>query len=343
MGHAEKSFQHIGEHHDLVLQGLHIQFYSEDTLSPIDSRGRTADGELTVTSSDAAGSVAVPRTVAQPLTMATRHFFIDEAGDLTIFNKRGRSMLGQNGVSKCFMVGVAEIENPAAAATRLEGLRTELLNDPYFAGASSLQPERRKTAVMFHAKDDLPEVRWRVYEQLRGLNIRVAVAIRRKAVLEAQARTLFGKTGRKLRAEEIYDALVTHLFIGRLHDHSTHHVTFSTRKKASRDAALARALERARIAQPSTAKCVVASDRASGAPGLQVIDYYLWAVQRLFELSQGRFFAGMCEQFEYVWDLDDTRNNPEGVRYDGVGLVLTPEETLPLASTRFEESLEHPA
>lgn len=252
-------------------------------------------------------------------------------------------MLGQNGVSKCFMVGVAEIENPTAVAMRLEGLRAELLNDPYFAGASSLQPERRKTAVLFHAKDDLPEVRWRVYEQLRGFDIRVAVAVRRKAALETQARTLFSHTGRKLHAADVYDALVTHLFVGRLHDHSTHHVTFSARNKASRDAGLARALERARIAQPSTAKCVVASDRASGAPGLQVIDYYLWAVQRLFELSEGRFFAGMSEQFEYVWDLDDTRNNPEGVRYDGVSSVLTPGGTLPLASTRFEESLEHPA
>ena len=275
--------------------------------------------------------------------MATRQFFVDEAGDLTIFNKRGHSMLGQDGVSKCFMVGVAEIENPAAVAMRLGALRAELLSDPYFAGASSLQPERRKTAVMFHAKDDLPEVRWRVYEQLRGFDIRVAVAVRRKAVLEAQARTLFSETGRKLRVEDIYDALVTHLFIGRLHDQSTHHVTFSTRKKAIRDAALARALERARIAQPSTARCVVTSDKASGVPGLQVIDYYLWSVQRLFELSEGRFFAGMCEQFEYVWDLDDTRNNPQGVRYDGVGSILTAHRTLPLASTRFEESLEHPA
>lgn len=275
--------------------------------------------------------------------MATRHFFVDESGDLTLFDKRGRSMLGRAGVSRFFMVGIAEIRHPAMVSKRLEVLRVELLSDPYFAGASSLHPERRKTALTFHAKDDLPEVRWRVYEQLRRFDIRVAVAVRRKEVLEAQARSLFRETGRKLRFEDVYDALVTHLFIGRLDDRTRHHVTFSARQKVLRDAALVHALERARIAQASTAKCVVTSNRPSGAPGLQVIDYYLWTVRRLFELSEGRFFAGMCEQFEYVWDLDDTRSDPQGVRYDGVRAVLTPEGVLPFAPARFKETLEHPA
>lgn len=76
---------------------------------------------------------------------------------------------------------------------------------------------------------------------------------------------------------------------------------------------------------------------------MQVIDYYLWAVQRLFERAEGRFFAGIAKQIEYVWDLDDTRDGAGGVRYDGQGLLLTPEGMLPLAPARFEESLEHPA
>ena len=69
--------------------------------------------------------------------MVMRHFFVDEAGDLTLFDKRGRSMLGRDGVSQCFMVGVAEIRNPAAVETRLESLRRDLMSDPYFAGVAS--------------------------------------------------------------------------------------------------------------------------------------------------------------------------------------------------------------
>lgn len=120
-------------------------------------------------------------------------------------------MLGRDGVSQCFMVGVAEIRDPVVVGVRLDALRRDLMGDPYFAGACSLHLERCKTALAFHAKDDLPEVRWRVYERLRRLDIKVAVALRCKVVLEAQARALFQKTGMKLRPDDVYDGLVTQL------------------------------------------------------------------------------------------------------------------------------------
>jgi hypothetical protein len=183
-----------------------------------------------------------------------RHFFVDEAGDLTLFDKRGRSMLGRDGVSQCFMVGVAEIRNPTVVGRRLDALRRDLMSDPYFASACSMHLERRKTALTFHAKDDLPEVRWRVYERLRRLDIKVAVALRRKVVLEAEARAMFQKTGRKLRPDDVYDALVTQLFIGRFRDDAKNHIAFATRKKARRDAALTHAIERACVAQACTAQ-----------------------------------------------------------------------------------------
>jgi hypothetical protein len=116
---------------------------------------------------------------------------IDVGARPKLFDKRGRSMLGHDGVSQYFMVGVAEIRNPAAVGRRLGALRRDLMSDPYFAGACSMHLGRRKTALAFHAKDDLPEVRWRVYERLRRLDIKVAVVLRRKGVLEAQARAMF--------------------------------------------------------------------------------------------------------------------------------------------------------
>ena len=241
------------------------------------------------------------------------------------------------------MVGIAEIRDPAAVSKRLEVLRAELLSDPYFAGASSLHPERRKTALTFHAKDDLPEVRWRVYEQLRRFDIRVAVAVRRKAVLEAYARSIFRAGGLKWRPDDVYDELVVRLFSGRLRTADKHHVTFAVRRTAKRDTALLHALDRARTSYGCSGRCSVASERPDRAVGLQVVDYYLWATQRLFERAEGRFFAGMAKQIEYVWDIDDTRQGAAGVRYDGKRRILTPEGMLPLAPARFEESLEYPA
>ena len=39
-----------------------------------------------------------PSLICKHAFVAMRHFFVDEAGDLTLFDRRGRSMLGRDGV-----------------------------------------------------------------------------------------------------------------------------------------------------------------------------------------------------------------------------------------------------
>jgi hypothetical protein len=87
------------------------------------------------------------------------HYFVDEAGDLTLFDARGNIIVGNEGVSQFFMIGVAHLPDPDQVLRELEQLRAGLLADPYFKDVPSMQPERKKTALCFHAKDDLPEVR----------------------------------------------------------------------------------------------------------------------------------------------------------------------------------------
>src|SRR5437764_14903360 len=95
-----------------------------------------------------------------PLVM---HYFIDEAGTPTLFGHRGRIMVGQEGCSQFFLLGKLEVGDPTALATVLHELRQELLADPFFKSAPSMLPDAGKTAVIFHAKDDLPEARYRVF------------------------------------------------------------------------------------------------------------------------------------------------------------------------------------
>lgn len=92
-----------------------------------------------------------------------QYLFVDEAGDPTIFNARGEIIIGGEGCSRYFMLGKLEVDDPPALAARLNQLRKELLAHPYFAGVESFRPERKKTALLFHAKDDLPEVRIRIH------------------------------------------------------------------------------------------------------------------------------------------------------------------------------------
>ena len=63
-----------------------------------------------------------------------RHYFVDEAGDPSLFKKRGKPIVGKEGCSKFFMLGVADIAAPQALADELEELRSQLLVDPYFKG-----------------------------------------------------------------------------------------------------------------------------------------------------------------------------------------------------------------
>lgn len=41
---------------------------------------------------------------------AAQHYFIDESGDLTLFDSKGRVIVGNEGVSRVFILGAAFVE-----------------------------------------------------------------------------------------------------------------------------------------------------------------------------------------------------------------------------------------
>ncbi|MBI4771460.1 MAG: hypothetical protein HY784_13895 [Chloroflexi bacterium] len=259
-----------------------------------------------------------------PALAPARHYFVDEAGDLSLFDKKGRILLGKPGVSKFFMVGVALLPDPALAHTKLEALRAELLADPYFRGVPSMRPEARKTAIAFHAKDDQPEVRRDVFRLLPELGTKVQVAIRRKAVLAQEAQALFRYGRRKLRPNDVYDDLVERLFRGRPHLRGVDHIFFARRGQAFRKHALEKAIARAsnvgasQLEKPTDMLTRTHTGFPSEYAGLQVVDYHLWALQRLYEMGEDRFYLLLAQDFQLIVDVDDTRQNPEGAWYSDV-------------------------
>src|SRR5712664_1547802 len=109
-----------------------------------------------------------PEAILKPQETETQRLFVDEAGDPTLFHSSGKPIVDTPGCSRFFIIGKLEVDVPTALAKALTDLRQGLLADPYFAGVESFRPERKKTAVLFHAKDDLPEVRYRVLNLLRS-------------------------------------------------------------------------------------------------------------------------------------------------------------------------------
>lgn len=248
-----------------------------------------------------------------------RHYFVDEAGDLTLFSRRGVSLVGTEGCSSFFMLGVACFKDPHGARLQVASLQKMVSENEFLSGIPSL----KKTIKNFHAKDDCSEVRMLVYELIKKMDVSFYVIIRRKKFLLDWVNTQnkFDSDWR-YSGDQIYDACVKRVFKSLLHRSEINYVTFARRGKSSRNAALASSLQRAKKNfEDSFNKSVCSTEHVltnypSSEPALQIVDYGLWAIQRLFEKKEDRFFQYLKEKFSLVIDLDDKKNNAYGQYYD---------------------------
>ncbi len=64
--------------------------------------------------------------------MMPRNYFVDEAGDGSLFSSRGRVIAGTEGSSHFFILGLLDVENLELLSRPITELRQRLKNDPYF-------------------------------------------------------------------------------------------------------------------------------------------------------------------------------------------------------------------
>lgn len=259
---------------------------------------------------------------ARQPTPSAKHYFVDEAGDPVLFDARGRVLIGTEGCSRYFAVGLLDVADAVKLSAELNQLRADLLADPYFKNVPSMQPAARKTALYFHAKDDLPEVRREVFKLLPQHQLKFSAVVRDKqAVLDyVRARNERGAAYR-YQSDEVYDNTVRRLFKERLHKHEGYTIRFAIRGNSHRTAAFRAALEQARdrFARARgitiTSKLDVKACRPTDEPALQAVDYFLWALQRTFEKREDRYLALLWPQCSLVVDVDDTRTAEYGAYY----------------------------
>ncbi len=250
------------------------------------------------------------------------YYFVDEAGDATIFGEHGKVLIGEQGCSRYFILGVLDVPNPVVVQDELDALRRSLLADPYFKKVPSMQPEARKTAWMFHAKDDVPEVRREVFASLQKHEFRFLAVVRDKQkVLEYVRRRNTLDLAYRYTPNELYDYMVRVLFKNLLHKDERYEICFSKRWKQDRTEALKMALKMAQerfaqqrgIAALSDVAVIPRHSHESG--GLQATDYFLWSLQRFYERKEDRYLDLLWKSFRLVHDLDNTRQAPYGVYY----------------------------
>ncbi len=253
-----------------------------------------------------------------------RYYFVDEAGDGVLFGRRGEVRVGTPGCSRYFILGLLDVPNPAKLHARMEALRLRLLADPYFQGVPSMQPTAGKTAIAFHAKDDLPEVRREVFALLKhteGLRFFAVVKDKHRVLAYVRQRNAHDPDYR-YHPNELYDHLVRRLFRDRLHKEQRYTICFAQRGRSDRTAALQEALAQARerffrrwgIQSHAAIQVIVGRPEASG--GLQAADYFLWALQRFYERKEARYLRYLWPAFRLIHDVDDTRHAPYGAYYN---------------------------
>lgn len=233
-------------------------------------------------------------------------FFVDESGDPTFYDGKGNLIVGQPGCSPILILGLIETQAPETIRRAILALQEEIVHDPYFQDVPSL----RKTAVAFHAKDDLPEIRYRVFKLLSSLDFRAQYVVARK--IERVFRNNF-----EASETAFYDHLVSRLFENLMHRYESNLIYFAKRGSRDRQAPLAAAIQRGierfqdKWGTEVTTTFQVQAQMPKGEPCLSVVDYMNWAVYRAFTRGEMRYYRVVADKVSLLVDLYDKDKYPD--------------------------------
>jgi len=229
-----------------------------------------------------------------------RFFFVDESGDPYFYDRNGECIVGKSGCSKLLILGFIKTDEPATLRKNVEELREEIRNDQYLKSIPSV----KKSLVAFHATDDCPEVREKVFKRIVELPFKAEFIVARK--IEG----VFIKRHQK-KPHLFYDDLVTKLFQNQLHQSEENIIYFAVRGNRARQAPLEDAIRTAILTFEEKWKTQVNTEvqvyaqRAEGEPCLQIVDYMNWAVQRAFVKKEMRFLDFVREKISLIVDVYD--------------------------------------
>ena len=232
------------------------------------------------------------------------HKFIDEAGDPNFYGKGGTVIVGQEGVSLCFCLGMVDFKNTNLDEVRIliEKKAQEISNFQYYQNIPSVKKRIAKYGkFIFHAKHDLPEIRKEFFDLIKGIKFSTQVMVGRKIP------DLFIKKHNKSE-NEFYADLLGHLIKDKLKQKLV--LNIASRGKTTNDINLNLAIKKAKDRKSNTEDCQIVFNVQpyDEEPLLSIVDYVLWAIQRVFEKGEIRFYEYIFEKFVTIIDLYDLEN-----------------------------------
>lgn len=273
----------------------------------------------------------------------SEHFYLDEAGDTSFYGKGRTDIIGKNGSSNCFILGMVKFNEPLDKIRKdVIALQNKITADPYFS-VPSINKKKANTGFYFHATDDIPEVRKLFMDYIKSINCSFEAVVGAKSIKHYELK-------HKGKEEYFYADLLSHLLKGKLKRNDKLVLNIAHRGKSTKNNNLTLALEKAKERYAKTL-----TDESEGIkfkyrqiysrfdietnvafnvsnhtaePLLNIADYLCWAVQRVFEKGETRFYDFLKEKIELVIDLYDFEN------YEGLKNYYSPDNPLTTANKK---------
>ena len=243
--------------------------------------------------------------------------------------KRRVPILGEQGVSLSFSIGMVKFSTDLTVAREMvRECQAQVTTNRYLSVIASVKKKMSGKGFFFHATDDPPEVRAIFFELLDKLDFACEVMVARKNF------KLFAIKHHN-RDTEFYADVLSQLLKDEVLLHEKLVLNIAERGHSTKHSNLQFALEKAieRHKMPGGADIVAPQvvfnvQNQHNEPLLNVADYICWAVQRVFERGETRYYDYLGEKIRVVSDLYGTNNSSTNESYYGGGNRLTSENRL---------------
>jgi hypothetical protein len=241
--------------------------------------------------------------------LTSDHRFLDEAGDTTFFGKGKVNIVGQIGVSKCFILGSVKFKSPLdTIRMQIRQMIATVEQDTYFSDIPSIRKKVQSSGFYFHATDDIPEVRKMLYDYIGTLDCSFEAVVGRKIERIFQQK----HNGKQ---SEFYADMLSHLLKNKLNQEGKLVLNIAQRANSTKHNNLVLALNKGIQRYKNTDQNRIVKRQVNfnvqpyeNEPLLCITDYFCWAVQRVFERGELRYYNYLKDKISMIIDLYDSQN-----------------------------------
>ena len=233
------------------------------------------------------------------------HLFIDESGDTTFFGKKGRIIIGNEGVSKSFILGMVQFNtNINIIRNNVISMQKEIENDPLLQDISKIKNKKAKDGYFFHAKDDISELKNKFIRFIKTLDCSFEAIVARKIP------DMFEKKHKSNEAH-LYADLLSELLKNKIRKNKKLVLNIASRGKCTRNANIELALKTIKKTYGKKVNFEFQTNikfnitNQIQEPLLNVADYFCWTIQRVFEKGDTKYYNFLKEKIKLIVDIYD--------------------------------------